>query len=152
MPNNQCLRIRGKIPARVTRSDPPGVCFFMKPHMPLLVAALIGLLPALSILSCASVDSTQTIDVSLQKGELYQYPTVSGDEEGARISTQAGHYAISEIRRGPTTNWVAVYVYQPAAEFVGSDQVELEILTQSDGASPPIAKKLAIRFVVQELR
>ncbi|HEV8382292.1 MAG TPA: hypothetical protein VGQ29_11935 [Gemmatimonadales bacterium] len=122
----------------------------MKPHMHLLAAALIGLLPALCILSCHSEDSTQTIDVSLQKGELYQYPTVGGDEEGARILTQAGHYAISEIRRGPATNWVAVYVYQPAAEFVGSDQVELEILTHADGASPPIAKRVAIRFVVQE--
>ena len=122
----------------------------MKSHVHLLAAALIRLLPALSILSCASADSTQTIDVSLLKGELYQYPTVSGDEEGARISTQAGHYAISEIRRGPTTNWVAVYVYQPAAEFVGSDQVELEILTHSDGAGPPIAKRVVIRFVVRE--
>ena len=122
----------------------------MKQHVPLLAAALIGLLSAFSILACASADSTQSIDVSLQKDALYQYATVSGDEEGARISTQAGHYAISEIRRDSTTNWVAVYVYQPAAGFVGSDQVELELLTHSDGASPPIAKRLTIRFVVQE--
>lgn len=122
----------------------------MKRSVPLLTAALIGVVPAFCALACASPDSTQTIDVSLQKGELYQYPTVGGDEEGARISTQAGHYAISEIRRDSTTNWVAVYAYQPVAEFVGSDRVELELLTHSDGVSPPIVKNVVIRFVVQE--
>jgi len=56
---------RLKLSARVTLSDPPGVCFFVKPHMHLLAAALIGRLPALSILSCASADSTQTISVEV---------------------------------------------------------------------------------------
>jgi hypothetical protein len=122
----------------------------MSPRICLLVAALIGVAPPLTMVSCASTDSTQTIDVSLQRGELYQHATVGGDEEGARIATQAVHYAISEIRRDSTTNWVAVYAYQPAADFIGSDQVELEILSQSDAMSPLIVKKLAIRFVVHE--
>jgi hypothetical protein len=96
--------------------------------------------------ACTAAKSTQTLEVSLQRGEIYQYPTVGGDEEGARIALQPNHSAISEIRRGPATNWVAVYVYQPAPGFVGSDYAELEILTGSDGASPPIARKVAIHF------
>ena len=122
----------------------------MRQRIRLLVAAFIALGLALPMISCAPANSQQTIEVSLHKGELYQNPTVGGDEEGARIATQAGHYAISEIRRGPSTNWVAVYVYQPAAEFIGSDQVELEILTHSDGVSSPTVQKVAIRFVVHE--
>jgi hypothetical protein len=75
---------------------------------------------------------------------------VSGDEDGARISTQAKHYSISEIRRDAETNWVAVYVYQPAAGFVGSDYVEIEILTGSDGVSPPTnIERVAFRLVIR---
>lgn len=96
--------------------------------------------------ACSPAEPIQNLEVSLRPGELYQYPTVGGDEEGARITLQPEHYAISEIRRGTATNWVAVYVYQPAPGFVGSDYTELEILTGSDGASPSIVKKVAIRF------
>jgi hypothetical protein len=98
---------------------------------------------------CKTSSPQESITVSLRNSETYQYPTVSGDEEGARISTQARHYSISEIRRDAVTNWAATYVYQPAFGFVGTDSVALEILTGSDGTSPPIEiKQVVIGFTV----
>jgi hypothetical protein len=98
---------------------------------------------------CSDTVRVETIRVSLQSGQIYQFPTVGGDEEGARIVTQPKHYSISEIRRDAETNWVATFVYQPAAGFVGSDYAEIEILTGSDGASPPTnVRKVAFQFDV----
>ena len=98
---------------------------------------------------CRNASPFETISVSLTGVETYQYPTVGGDEDGARISTQAKHYGISEIRRDATTNWVATYVYQPVGGFVGADTVALEIFTGSDGASPPTnVKKVQIHFLI----
>jgi len=77
------------------------------------------------------VSSVEAVKVSLQNGKMYQYPTVSGDEDGARIALQPQHYMISEIRRNAETNWVATFVYQPTAGFVGSDYAEIEIPTGS---------------------
>lgn len=112
--------------------------------------AFVFLLPALvHVQGCGQSNSFETVNVSLRNTEIYQYPTVSGDEDGARISTQANHFRTSEIRRNAETNWVAVYVYEPAAGFVGSDYAEVEIFTGSDGASPPTSiKKVGFRFVI----
>src|SRR5687768_6641780 len=91
--------------------------------------AFVLLLPVLvHVQSCRKSSPVETVSVSLKNTETYQYPTVGGDEEGARIFTQASHYSISEIRRNAETNWVAVYVYRAAAGFVGSDYAEVEIL------------------------
>lgn len=103
---------------------------------------------AVGLQACTESIPVERRTVSLKNTETFEYPTVGGDEEGARISVQAKHYSISEIRRGPATNWVAVYVYQPLAGFVGTDSVEIEILTGSDGASPPDMKKAVFRFLV----
>ena len=100
---------------------------------------------------CKQPTSFETITVSLKNTDVFQYPTVGGDEEGAWIVAQATHYGISEIRRNAETHWVATYFYQPAAGFVGSDHVEIEIRTGSDGASPPtLTKRVAFRFAVHE--
>jgi hypothetical protein len=120
------------------------------PHLPdrpsrqLLTAFLLPVL-----LGCA--DGPRTITVSLKNTETYQYPTVGGDEDGARIVTQPQHYTISEIRRNAGTDWVAVYVYQPLAGFVGSDYAVLEVFTGSDGASPPThIERIAFDFRVAD--
>jgi len=114
-----------------------------------MVAGGILLQLAVCLQACGSTSPTKTINVSLASAETYQYPTVGGDEDGVRISTQAKHYSISEIRRNAATNWVATYVYQPPAGFVGDDSVGLEILTGSDGASPPMNVKLVqIHFLI----
>jgi hypothetical protein len=99
---------------------------------------LVGLLPVVfQTQGCKDPSAVETIQVSLTNSQPYQYPTVSGDEDGARISIQPKHFIISEIRRNAETNWVATFVYQPTAGFVGSDYAEIEIVTGSDGASPP---------------
>jgi hypothetical protein len=114
-----------------------------------LVACVLLLPLVVHIHGCRKSNPVETLSVSLKNTETYQYPTVSGDEEGARILTQARHYSISEIRRNAETNWVAVYVYRPAAGFVGADYAEVEILSGSDGASAPTSvRRVAFRFVV----
>jgi len=101
-------------------------------------AALVVLLPVVfTMQGCKDSASVETVKVSLTNSQTYQYPTVGGDEAGARISVQPRHFGVSEIRRDAETNWVATFVYQPTAGFVGSDDAEIEIATGSDGASPP---------------
>lgn len=100
--------------------------------------ALLCTLPLLLSLACNDLteDPTQNaskIAVQLRNTDTYQYPTVGGDEEGAVIAKQAAHYQVSEIRRDSSTNWVAVYFYQPQAGYLGNDYAELEIHTNSVG-------------------
>lgn len=103
-----------------------------------------------SFVSCDESTPTEILTVSLSNVETFRYPTVGGDEEGARITTQPRHAAISEIVRGAETNWVATYVYQPAPGYIGSDHAQLEILTGSDGASPPHVREMTIHFHIHE--
>lgn len=98
---------------------------------------LVVLLPVVAGCEDSLAVRVDYVAVSLANAETYTYPTVSGDEEGAGIAVQAKHFTVSEMRRGPATNWVATYVYQPATGFVGTDRAEIEIWTGSDGASPP---------------
>ena len=115
--------------------------------------ALLLILPVVvHIQGCRESNPVQTVDVSLRNTETYEYPTVGGDEEGATISTQAEHYSVSEIRRGAETNWVAVYVYRPAAGYVGSDYAEIEIRSNSTGvaSSPTRIRTVAFRFSIHD--
>lgn len=86
---------------------------------------------------CRDSVTVDYVTASLASGETYTYPTVGGDEDWARISTQPKHFSVSEIRRNAGTNWVITFVYQAASGFVGMDRAEIEIMTGSDGASPP---------------
>jgi hypothetical protein len=116
-----------------------------------LVACILLLPVVVHVQGCRQSSAVETVSVSLKNTETYQYPTVSGDEDGARISTQATHYSVSQIRRNAETNWVAVYVYRPTAGFVGSDYAEIEVHTGSDGASAPTSiKTIAFRFVIHD--
>jgi hypothetical protein len=106
---------------------------------------------AVVVQGCKDPDSVETVIVYLKNTETFQYRTVGGDEEGATISVQAVHFSISEIRRDASTDWYAVYVYQPAADFVGEDHAEVEVMTGSDGASAPTnTKRLVFRFSVHD--
>lgn len=103
------------------------------------------------VAGCNNDPPVQTINVALKAGQVYQYPTVGGDEEGARLVTQARHFAVSEIRRDAQTNWVATYIYQPEEGYLGLDGAEIEVLTGSDGASPPKkVTRIVFRFNVQK--
>lgn len=113
--------------------------------------AHVVLVGAILALACAGNDpAVTTIDVALTAGEVYEYPTVGGDEEGARIVTQAQHFAVSEIRRDATTNWVAVYVYQPGAGYSGADGTEIEVNAGSDGAGPGHLTRIVFRFTIAQ--
>ena len=94
-----------------------------------------------TLLSCSSPTGTEEQDrwtVSLPTDSLYKYRTgVSGDEEGAEITDQTEHFAVSEIIRNANTGWEAHYRYQPKPGYIGKDSVELVLRTGSDGASPP---------------
>jgi len=105
----------------------------------------------LSATACKEKVAVEFLSVSLLNTDRYRHPTVGGDEEGARISMQATHYSVSEIRRDSETNWVATYVYQPTAGYTGTDDVELEILSSADGATAPqLTKKVRLHFSIHE--
>lgn len=104
-----------------------------------------------SAVGCHERDSVQIVTVSLANTAIYQFPTVGGDEESARITTQAEHQSVSEIRRSAETGFVATYVYQPAPGFVGSDEAEIEVATGSNGATAPTAiKRIAFHFAIHD--
>jgi hypothetical protein len=110
---------------------------------------------ALSLLgsatACKEKLAVEYLSVSIRNIDRYQHPTVGGDEEGARISLQARHYSVSEMRRDSETNGVVTYIYQPTAGYTGTDDVEFEILTGSDGATAPqITKKVRLHFLIHE--
>src|SRR6266540_6200882 len=95
----------------------------------LIRVALVGLLPVLfHMQGCKEPGSVDTVSVSLTNAQTYQYPTVSGDEESARISIQPKHYTVSEIRRNAETNWV----------FFFDDPATTEIYTLSLHDALPI--------------
>ena len=91
---------------------------------------------------CDEESSPNHINVEISNSELYQHPTVGGDEEGARIKIQAKYFEISEIIRNAETNYVATYTYKSKTDFIGRDFVEIEILTGSDGANAPINSEI----------
>ena len=110
-----------------------------------------ALLLFVALHGCRDSPATHVVDVSLKNTELYEYPTVGGDEEGARLVTQAAHFSVSEIRRNTATGFVATYVYQAASGFVGADQAEIEVLAGSDGASPPKrVRRIVFRFSIHD--
>jgi len=120
--------------------------------MPLLLLLSIGIL----VVNCKenAVDSLPKDDTAifLKKSEIYRHPLpISGDEEGASVSKQALHFKVSGIVRNKSTNWQAVYFYQPKENYVGKDYVEIELRTGSNGASPPAKISLVkISFIITE--
>lgn len=102
------------------------------------------------LVSCGESRPAELLRVTLNNADTFEYPTASGDEDGARITTQPQHAEVSVIRRDAETNWILTYVYQPAAGYVGSDIVELEILTNLDGVGPADVRRLTIEFIVHE--
>jgi hypothetical protein len=120
----------------------------------ILIYAL-WLLHFILLMSCSrdngvSPNDPNAINISIRNTDSYSYSTgVSGDEDGTSIKTQAKHFKISEIRRNASTKWEAVYFYEPEENYVGSDHVEIETRTGSDGASPPThVEIIMINFII----
>jgi hypothetical protein len=120
-------------------------------HKTLILILFISL--AFQFQGCKKQDvneqsASDGLTVPLKNTETYNYPTVDGDEDGASIK-QASHYEVSEIRRNASTNFIAVYTYQPKSGYVGLDYVEIEICTGSNGASSPTnIRTVKINFVI----
>lgn len=94
--------------------------------------------------------SDDTLKISLKNTDVYEHQTgISGDEEGAAIVVQARHYEISDIVRNAETGWAAVYRFKPQAGYKGTDYVEIELRTGSDGAGPATKIEIIkIRFQI----
>lgn len=106
------------------------------------IISLLLLSTAFFSINCSknAVDnlSNDSSNIYLKNTEIYEYPLgISGDEERVVIKKQPLHYKISEVVRNKDTNWEAVYIYRPMENYTGHDNVEIELRTGSDGASPP---------------
>ena len=82
----------------------------------------------------AGICSIQELsNVILKNTESYSRTFVLGDEEGAAIMYQAQHYEKSELIRDESTNMNVEYHYKPTIDFVGNDDVGLEIYYNKTG-------------------
>lgn len=76
------------------------------------------------------------IKQTIENTEAYYHDlNISGDEEGAIITKQAEHFQTSELIRNSSTNWSVVYHYVPTPGYTGTDFIDIETNTGSDGAS-----------------
>lgn len=115
----------------------------------MLAVVLIFIISACNDSDTINQPAYENLNVALKSSEVYQYTTVSGDEESASILVQAKNFEISEIIRNAETNYTAVYKYKPKTDFTGTDYVELKIETGSDGASQPTKIQIIkINFVI----
>jgi len=82
-------------------------------------------------------DTPKTIEATVKNSEEYEYRTgFGGDEQGASIKVQAGHFEKSEIIRNASTGFEPVYKYKPKGDYVGKDSVELEMVDHEIGSGP----------------
>jgi len=78
-----------------------------------------------------------TIKATVKNSEEYEYRTgFGGDEQGASIKVQAGHFEKSEIVRDASTSFEPVYKYKPKGDYVGKDSVELWLVEHKIGSGP----------------
>ncbi len=108
-------------------------------------------LAAVVPVACTGSVPAETVNVALRTSETYRHLLPSGDEQGSTILVQAEHFEVSDILpRTAASNYAPTYVYTPAAGFMGSDRVVIEILSYNGGVSElPRREKLTIRFTVQ---
>ena len=98
---------------------------------------LIGLITVNQSCKKVSINEPviQTIDKTLKAGESFQFDLGNfGDEEGATISIEATHSAISSVERDINSGKI-IYKYLPSTNFTGTDKVEIKSERGSDGAS-----------------
>ncbi len=97
-----------------------------------------------------------TIKATVKNSEEYEYRTgFGGDEQGAVIKIQAGHFERSEIIRNASTGFEPVYKYKPKGGYVGKDSVKLELVEHEIGSGPDDPGKttktqVVINFTIAE--
>ncbi len=93
----------------------------------------------------------KTMDVLLKNTEEYSYDfNISGDEEGASITTQSTHYQTSKLKRDSDTNWSVVYLYKPESGYIGTDYVEIEFCTGGEGTNCEHIEIVQLHFIITE--
>lgn len=93
----------------------------------------------------------KTMDVLLKNTEEYSYDfNISGDEEGASITTQSTHYQTSKLKRDSYTNWSVVYLYKPESGYIGTDYVEIEFCTGGEGTNCEHIEIVQLHFIITE--
>jgi len=81
------------------------------------------------------ISPANEITITLGRNETYRYDLgLFGDEEGARITTQASHFLVSELNSDINSSNIR-YTYTPTDDFTGTDVVVLKSMRGSDGAS-----------------
>lgn len=83
----------------------------MNPKTKIILILLAATL--IFIFGCSETRDNSDLTIELSKNQTYEYKSVSGDEESARIKTQAKHFEISEIVRNSSTNFIAVLMCTP---------------------------------------
>jgi len=98
-----------------------------------------------------NIQEVSSENVTLKNAESYIRTFVLGDEEGASILYQAQHYEKSELVRDKSTNMNVEYHYKPITDFVGNDNVVLEIHYNKTGEiSAAYTETVRINFTITE--
>ncbi|MDE0771226.1 MAG: hypothetical protein OSB25_03345 [Salibacteraceae bacterium] len=93
--------------------------------------------------------TSKITDVTIKNTDDYELDLmISGEEEGASITTQAQNMEKSELVRDSTTNWSVVYYYTPVTNFLGSDYVEIETCTGGTSMGCSDIEIVRINFTV----
>ncbi len=123
----------------------------MKPHL-LRFSTL--LLSVLSLQSCMKEESSENrnyVQVAVKSKERYVYDLGGySNAQSAWISKQARYFDSSYILRDSLTS---KYIYKPAPDFTGTDEVELATRWQSYNASSStgeMTRYTTIRFTVSK--
>ncbi len=108
------------------------------------------LIIVMSIISCSKGDDTNSTAeyFSITNNQIFEFDLGAfGDEDGARIITQAAHFEISELNG----NGVITYTYKAQSGYVGTDFVSIETTKGSDGSSnSDVIEIVDIRFNIIE--
>jgi hypothetical protein len=101
-------------------------------------------------MGCAK-DIIDEVNITISNSGIFHYDFgICGDEEGAIISSQGSHYETSAIVRDSTTSFCAVFEYKPAAGYTGTDKVEVETNTGSNGADNGQTKTIQFNFTITD--
>ncbi len=115
----------------------------------IILMAIIGLFS-----TCSNDDDNSNVKliekkITLNNSENYEHSLgYFGDEQGARIVTQAKYFEISKLNRATDE---IIYNYKSENDFVGSDFVEIESVNFNISTdNETVINKIRITFNITE--
>ncbi len=91
----------------------------------------------------------EEINVNVTNSQTYHYDFgICGDEEGVSIVTPPAHAETCSILRDSTTQFCCQLEYKASAGYTGSDFVEVQTNTGSNGASEGELNTIRFNFTV----